>query len=373
LTSVPVTFVSSHAKAGGAELYLMTLVDSLGPSWVREVVALEDGPLVEQLRARRIPTEVLGTSARMPGIVRSAWKLRRRLSGGERHVVHANGIKAALVATLATVRTGTPVVWVKHDFSYDGRLARFVAGRSREVIGVSAAVTDTFKGDVRRKVRVVHNGIAQATFDRELARSRLLEALGPPAPSAVVALVARLDPVKGHRELLAGAPGLAEAVPGVRIAFVGGTSPPHPAYPDELRREVAVAGLEEVVAFLGHRDDAEELIAGADLVAIPTVVDARGMGREGFPYVGLEALAAGTPIVGYAHGGLPELVGDCGTLVPAGDRDALRAASVELLRDDARRERLARCGQERADREFSLPRMVESMKERYLAAAEAGP
>ena len=36
-------------------------------------------------------------------------------------------------------------------------------------------------------------------------------------------------------------------------------------------------------------------MAGADLVAIPTVVDARGLGREGFPYVGLEALAAGTP------------------------------------------------------------------------------
>ena len=95
------------------------------------------------------------------------------------------------------------------------------------------------------------------------------------------------------------------------------------------------------------------------------------MGREGFPYVGLEALAVGTPIVGYAHGGLPELVGACGSLVPAGDRDALGAAVFELLRDDVRRERLGECGRERVEQEFSLPRMVEAMKERYLAAAKA--
>ena len=370
---MPVTFVSSHAKAGGAELYLETLVESLGPSWVREVVSLEDGPLVERLSARRIPTEVLATSPRLPGIVRSAWKLRGRLSRDDHHVLHANGIKAAFVATLAAVRTGTPVVWVKHDFSYDGALAGLVAARCQEVIGVSAAVTETFSGDVRGKVRVIHNGIAQASVDREAGRSRMLEALGPPAATAVVALIARLDPVKGHRELLASAPELAEALPGLRIAFVGGTSPPHPSYPDELRREVAAAGLEDVVAFLGQRDDAKELIAGADLVVIPTVVDSRGMGREGFSYVGLEALAAGTPVVCYAHGGVPEVVGECGTLVPAGDREALGAAVLELLRDGDRREQLARCGRERAEREFSLPRMVEAMQERYLAAAEAGP
>ena len=214
-------------------------------------------PARRAVAPRRIPTEVLATSPRLPGIVRSAWKLRGRLSRGDQHVLHANGIKAAFVATLAAVRTGTPVVWVKHDFSYDGALAGLVAARCREVIGVSAAVRETFSGDVRGKVRVIHNGIAPAPVDREAGRSRMLEALGPPAATAVVALVARLDPVKGHRELLASAPELAEALPGLRIAFVGGTSPPHPAYSDELRREVAAAGLEDVVALLGHRDDAE--------------------------------------------------------------------------------------------------------------------
>ena len=68
------------------------------------------------------------------------------------------------------------------------------------------------------------------------------------------------------------------------------------------------------------------------------------MGREGFPYVGLEAMAVGTPVVGYAHGGLPEMLGECGLLVPPGDRAALRHAILDVLENEAERDRLAGCG-----------------------------
>ena len=350
--SVPVLFVSSHAKAGGAEGYLATLAENLGPDWVKFVVCLEDGPLVERLSADGVPVEVLPTSRHSWGIVGSARRLRRLLAREQPAVVHANGIKAALVSVLATRR---PIVWAKHDFSYDGRLARFVAGRCALVVGVSEAVTKTFAD--RSRIEVVHNGLAPGVVDRQAGRQRLEEALGG-APGAVVALVGRLDPVKGHRELLAAASEIRGRRPDLRLVFVGGPDASHPGYEEELRRE---AGDE--ASFLGHRDDARELIAGAELLAIPTVVP------EGFPYVGLEALAAGTPVVGYASGGLPELVGPCGLLVPPGDRDALAEAIVSLLEDESRRRRLGECGRERVAREFTLDRMVEATRNVYLRAA----
>jgi glycosyltransferase involved in cell wall biosynthesis len=208
-------------------------------------------------------------------------------------------------------------------------------------------VTKTFKR--RDKVEVVHNGIAQPDVDRQTGRQRLEEAVGG-VEGAVVALVGRLDPVKGHRELLA----MAADLP-ARLVFIGGPDASHPGYEDQLRGEAG-----ENAVFLGHREDTQELIAGCDVLAIPTVVP------EGFPYVGLEAMAVGTAVVGYAHGGLPELVGSCGRLAPPGDRAALFAEIAQLLENS---EESAACGRDRVAREFSLGPMIDEMKDLYRRAA----
>ena len=350
--SVPVGFVSSHARLGGSERYLETLVGELGSSWVKVVVCLEDGPLADRLRAAGVATEVLPTSPRPWGILASARRLRRILAREQPAVVHANGVKAAFVSVLAT---RLPVVWVKHDFSYDGPLARLIAMRCRRVVGVSEAVTRTFRR--RGKIDVVHNGLAQPEVDREAGRRLLEDALGE-RPGDAVALVGRLDPFKGHGELLAAAAGLRARRPALRLVFIGGQAPSHPGYQDELRREAG-----EEASFLGYREDAEALIAGCDVLAIPTVAP------EGFPYAGLEAMAVGTPVVGYAHGGLPELVGPCGRLVPPGDRSALAEEIRRLLEDRDLHADLAACGRDRVSREFSLERMVEAMKDQYRQAA----
>jgi glycosyltransferase involved in cell wall biosynthesis len=81
-------------------------------------------------------------------------------------------------------------------------------------------------------------------------------------------------------------------------------------------------------------------------------------------------MAVGTPVVGYAHGGLPEMLGQCGLLVPPGDRGALRDAILDVLGDEAERNRLAECGRRRMEERFSLVGMVEAMKARYLEAAD---
>jgi glycosyltransferase involved in cell wall biosynthesis len=368
LTQAPaITFVSSHARLGGEERYLTLLLEGLGPAWIRSIVCLEEGPYADVLRTAGHPVEIVPTSAKAPGILSSAWRLRRVLRRQKPALVHANGVKAAVVSSLAVTGTGIPLVWLKHDFSFDGWIARAVASRSRLVVGVSRAVTETFGR--RRNVRVVHNGLPPIDVDRERSRRALETALGLQSDGPVVMLMARLDPTKGHRELLALVPELAQDVPGLQIAFMGEEYDLHRAYADGLRRDVEQAGLTETVAFLGYRSDAVELLAGADVIVIPTTVDREGHGREGFPYAGLEALAVGTVVVGYSHGGLPELVGDCGALVPPGDRESLRMTLASLLRDAGERERLARCGRERVTTLFPSDRMVEAMKGHYAEVA----
>jgi glycosyltransferase involved in cell wall biosynthesis len=369
--AVAVTFVSSHARLGGEENYLSRLLEELGPEWVAGVVSLEDAPFVERLRTMDVPTEVIPTSAHAPGMFLSALRLRRSLRRSKPRVVHANGVKAAVVCAVATFGTRFPLIWVKHDFSWDGWLARAVARRCSQVVGVSEAVTETFRGDTRCKVHIVHNGLPPLEVDRDKGRWTMESLLGP-SPGEVVSLVGRIDPAKGHRELMAVLADLVAHRPGLRVAFIGAEHFPHLEFAEELRQELAERGLEGSVTFVGFREDAVELIAGSDLVVVPSTIDERGMGREGFPYVGLEAMAVGTPVVGYAHGGLPEMLGHCGRLVPPGDRDALGEAIQELLDDVGLRERLEECGRERVRTLFSLERMVEAMKDRYREAASLG-
>jgi glycosyltransferase involved in cell wall biosynthesis len=351
---------------GGAERYLSLLLEGLDRSWIERVYFLAEGPLVEELRARGYPVEVMPTGAGPASILRSARRLRRELRRSRPDVVHGDGIKGALVATAAVAGTGIPVVWLKHDFSRDGWLARAVAGRCASIAAVSRAVTETFRGASLEKTTVVPFGLPETAVDREAGRASLRALVGGSGP--VLGLFGRLDPHKGHREVLAVLPRLRERHD-VRAVFAGAVDPAHPGYRDELTAEIAAATLQDAVALPGFRADSVGLIAACDALVIPSVTSRGGLGKEGFSLVALEALAVGTPVVAYDYGGPPEVVGDCGVLVPPGDRDALGDALLRVLEDDGLRERLAACGRSRARERFSLSAMIEAMETLYREAA----
>jgi glycosyltransferase involved in cell wall biosynthesis len=363
---VPVTFVLSHAQTGGSEHYLDLLLDFLEPAWVNGVISLEDGPFVARLRAAGHDVAVIPTGSRV-GVAGSALRLRRLLRARRPAVLHANGVKAALVAALATPRTGIPVVWVKHDFSWDGPLARAVAARCNQVVGVSEAVTATFRGRARARVRVVHNGIPPIERDRGAARELVRELVG--GDGEVVVLVGRLHPAKGQVELVEAAPRVLQRRPDTRFLLIGGDDPREPGYASVVRARIEGLGLEHAVTVRGHHPDSAGVMAGCVVVAVPSSPDRRGMGREGFGLVGVEAMAVGTPVVGYASGALPEVLGGWAELVPEGDRAALAAAIVGLLEDPERRAELATLGRRLARERYSLDATVASMRERYVEAA----
>jgi glycosyltransferase involved in cell wall biosynthesis len=366
--TVPVAFVSSHPFRGGSERFLAQLLEHLDPAWISTVVCLGDGPLADDLRARGLSVEVLSAGTRLPHVLAAAWRLRRLLRRTGGAVVHANGVKAALLAVGATIGTRIPVLWIKHDVIRDGWQARLIAARCARVIGVSAFVTTTFRGKTREKVEVLHLQIPTPEVDAAEARRIVLELFGPDQPDAVVALVGRLDPFKGQADLLACAPEILRRAPRTRFLFVGGEDPAHPGTGEALLGVAAESGLEHAVRFTGYRADATALICGSDILVIAGGSNEWGIGQEGFPLVGLEALALGTAVVGYAHGGLPEQVGECGLLVPSGDRGALTEALVDLAADQARRERLAACGRELFRSRYELSTLQEELTDRYRRA-----
>jgi glycosyltransferase involved in cell wall biosynthesis len=365
---VRVAFVSPFVIQGGAERHLQLLLTGLDRSWVAGVYFLAVGPLVGELRQLGYPVDVVPTSAGFASIVRSALHVRRSLKRLAPDVVHGDGIKGALVATIATAGTGIPVVWLKCDFSRDGWLSRAVARRCGRIVAVSRAVTESFDEELLEKTTVVPLGLPEARVDRAPARAALEQLIGP--GGLVVGLLGRFDPHKGHREVLAILPELRRRVPGVRAAFFGVDDPAHPGYRAALEGEIAAAGLDDAVALAGFQENGVELIAGCDAVAIPSVVSRNGRGREGFSLVALEAMSVGTPVVAYAYGGPPEVLGDCGVLVPPGDRDALQEGLARVLEEAQLRELLAERGRRRARERFSLAAMIKATETCYREAAE---
>jgi glycosyltransferase involved in cell wall biosynthesis len=91
---------------------------------------------------------------------------------------------------------------------------------------------------------------------------------------------------------------------------------------------------------------------------------------EGSPYVLLEAMAAGLPIVATAVGGVPEIIGNNETalLVPASDPQAMADAIARVLSDDQLAQRLAASASTLGSLRFSPDNYVRSLIKVYREA-----
>jgi glycosyltransferase involved in cell wall biosynthesis len=147
----------------------------------------------------------------------------------------------------------------------------------------------------------------------------------------------------------------------MRVLFVGGEWTRKggddliAALGDDLDRSVRIDAVtgSEVPARPGltlHRAgpgsaELRELFARADVLCLPSRADA-------VPWVVIEAIASGVPVVASAIGSIPELVGDSGVIVPPGDVRALREALSRLRTDDALRAGMGAAGRERAEKTY---------------------
>ena len=126
--------------------------------------------------------------------------------------------------------------------------------------------------------------------------------------------------------------------------------------------DIAIAGdgplRPEGLRLLGHRDDIPALLAGARVVVHPSRSEGLGMAV-------VEAMMAGVPVVASRVGGLPEVVGTDGVLVPPNDPDALAAGVLRAL--DTLPERVL-AGQARVGATMSTERMVQGARAVYDAA-----
>ena len=135
-------------------------------------------------------------------------------------------------------------------------------------------------------------------------------------------------------------------------------SKPNPG--GKTERLVKRLGIGDRVRFV-NGISTEEMVryyAEAAIAVVPSVY-------EGFGLPAGEAMACGVPVVSTDGGALPEIVGDAGVIVPAGDEIALARALAGLLDDPARRRTLGEAGRARILERFSWTVCAEQMVTYY--------
>ncbi|HEV3322972.1 MAG TPA: glycosyltransferase [Solirubrobacteraceae bacterium] len=133
-----------------------------------------------------------------------------------------------------------------------------------------------------------------------------------------------------------------------------------------MRRLAQRVGMEQRVHFRGwlNPDQLARELADASIVAIPS------LWPEPFGLVGIEALAAGRPVVASLTGGIPDWLQDgvTGVGVRPGDVQGLAQALDALLADPERQQAIGVAGREMVTARFSPERHVEALLEAYRAA-----
>jgi len=188
-------------------------------------------------------------------------------------------------------------------------------------------------------------------------RSPFAPLFGPGSEGPVLVHVSNFRPIKRPADLMEVLARVRRDVP-ARMVLVG-DGPEHASTVVRARE----LDLTDHVRFLGRRDDFAPLLAHADGFVLTS-------DSESFGVAALEALASGTPVFGYSVGGVPDVVGDAGVLVPRGDVDALARAIVTALPAAGELGKMARARAEK----FDGRRVVASYEDyfrRVLAARAA--
>jgi glycosyltransferase involved in cell wall biosynthesis len=135
---------------------------------------------------------------------------------------------------------------------------------------------------------------------------------------------------------------------------------------EEMRALARSLGVESRVLFTGWLDGDQlaQQLADASVVVVPS------LWPEPFGLVGIEALAAGRPVVASATGGIGDWLQDgvSGMSVPPGDAALLAAALNELLADPARQAEMGLAGRDAVRERFSAERHATVLMEAYEAA-----
>lgn len=271
-------------------------------------------------------------------------------------VIHSHLFTMAVYGTAVGLLEGVPHIITMHGTQRNTtalrrRIAlRWAFRHSHTVVAVSEHTRDHLVqalGQNFDNLQVIPNGVEDIKGDPTLVRVEL----GIDPDELLIVLVGNMWHRKGHIRVLRALARLGDVVPAWRIAIAGRREDAAP----EIERFIAEHGWHKKVHLLGTRSDIPDLLAAANIFAMPS-------DWEGLPLALLEAMFAQCAIVATRAGGIAEAIqdGNNGLLVDPTDDEKMAAALQRLMTDEPLRERLSSSARAVAVERFALGVMCDS-------------
>jgi glycosyltransferase involved in cell wall biosynthesis len=343
---------------GGQEIRILSEASAFAKRGFRIILVGQPGaPLIKEGPHHGLAVRPLAMHGPMD--VRACWQLRRIMRAEDVDLVHTHSSIDAWLAGFAARSRGLPVVRSRHvsipvkrrrNFVYNALSDRIISsGEAIRQVLIAAGVSP-------EKIVSIPAGVDRARFHPGLSGERVRQELG--LDGLVVGMVAMFRHSKGHRVLLQAIPQVLTHEPGATFVWVGDG-----IEFEQLRGEVARAGLTSKVRLTGYREDVPSLLAAMDMVVLPSIKS------DGVPQVLLQALAMRKPVVASAVGGIPEVIQHqrTGVLVPPNDPPALAAAVVQVLRQRAQAAEWAQAGSQFVETHYTLEHMIDRVAATYTS------
>ena len=338
LRALTVVQLIPRLHAGGAERSTLEIARALVQAGHRSVVISAGGQMVSQLQSEgseHITLDVASKSLRTLIRLRTLRKLFRQLKPD---IVHARSRLPAWLTWYA-INGVTPrphFITTVHGLNSPGRYSAILL-RGEKIIAVSQTLRDYVLSHYpwldASRVKVIPRGIDPSAFPYghrpDDAWTKAFFAEFPALAGApLLTLPGRGTRLKGHHDAIELLADLKRRGIEARLLLLGVIEPGREEYLKELEALIRLRGLTSQVVLTPSRDDVR------DIFALSTLVLQLSNKPESFGRTVIEALSLCRPVLGYAHGGVGELLAELypAGRVPTGDRERLVDRAAELLR-----------------------------------------
>lgn len=289
-------------------------------------------------------------------------KARRFLRGFAPDLIHSHTYPSNMVARLLKFSFPNVAVLSTIHNIYEGRWQRMLAYRitdplCRHTTAVSKAAADRYlrlKAVSVRKISVLTNGIDTVEFAPNAERRAQFRTQMGVAGEFVWLAAGRIVAAKDYPNLLCAFAKVQKEFPKAQLWIAG-----EPTSSGSVAIQAQSANLGNAVRWLGLRRDMPAILDAADGFVLSSA-------WEGMPLVIGEAMAMLKPVVATDVGGVRELIGDAGAVVPAKSSESLAQAMLALMRTPHEaRSMIGSAARERIQNYFDIDTKIDEWESLY--------